>query len=79
VTAPDQQPAPNVNIAVTSIQVPNGEKWVALEFLVGPSRYTFAMPPETARVVAEKLPEEIADAAQNCVFHNAGVVIPNHP
>lgn len=76
-TAPEsQQQEPNVNLAVTTIVMPSGQKWPALEFLVHNTRYTFALPPEAARAVAAQLPEELESAAQECVFHNSGVVIP---
>jgi len=78
VSAPDSQQVnePNVNIAVTAILLPSGQKWPALEFLVHNTRYTFALSPEAARSVAAQLPEEIENAARECSLHNAGIVHP---
>lgn len=76
-SAPDsQQPEPNVNLAVTRLAMASGQEWVAFEFLVANSRYTFAVPPETARIIAAQLPEEIENAARECSLHNSGIVHP---
>jgi len=65
-----QQSEPNVNIAVTTVLMPTGHKWTALEFLSGNTKYAFALPAELARTVAAQLPEELHVAAEECDIHN---------
>lgn len=68
--ATQQQPESNVNIAVTTVLVPSGHKWTALEFLSGNTKYAFALPAESARAVAANLPKELNNAAEECERHN---------